>query len=229
MGTISAVLSQPRYLEMMATTTNLLDGLAIREDLLDGHVEFAHIVVPEAVLVPTHRLQQHILWAIDRQLERNVPFRVEIFVDDRSRLIGITKVQHQKLFAGSISSSHPKGSHENTHWVTCAALVLRCKTSSLDHGRLQDQPLGFRRRRPHRTFRPACPWGSTAIFTTAALEAAGYDMDHTVLRDGAPFVPRERHLMPQGRGGGRTPKQLYYDEAKHRLTNLENLEFLDEK
>jgi hypothetical protein len=58
-----------------------LNGLLVQEDLFEGEVELAEIVLAKAVLIPADDVENKAVGRVDRQLFDCVPFGVECLWD----------------------------------------------------------------------------------------------------------------------------------------------------
>lgn len=87
---------------------HLLHRLTIGKDILNDHIEFSQEVFAEAVSIPACSFKQHTLYAIYRQVEGDIPFRIEVLADRRGRLLSVSKIDYQILTTESmtVGSSH---------------------------------------------------------------------------------------------------------------------------
>ena len=79
------------------TQTHFLLGFSIGEDVFDSHIKFAKVVFSKTILVPANSFEKHAMSTIYWQVERNVPFRVEILADCWRRLLCISKIDDEEL------------------------------------------------------------------------------------------------------------------------------------
>jgi hypothetical protein len=78
-GDNAGLLARPLALETIPLW--FLNGLLVQEDLFEGEVEFAEIVLAEAVFVPADDVENEAVGRVDGQLFDCVPFGVECLRD----------------------------------------------------------------------------------------------------------------------------------------------------
>jgi hypothetical protein len=87
-----------------------LEHAAAREDVFQGNVEFAHVILSEAVFIPQDDFQEQALDPDDGEIEGLVPFRVQCLADDGGCFSGVTQRQNEILAGTCVSLDGASGS-----------------------------------------------------------------------------------------------------------------------
>lgn len=75
----------------------LLFSLAICKYVFHGHLKFAHVILPEPILVPANGTEHGTLFTHYGQIENLVPLRVEVFVYGRRSFLGVSEGENEVL------------------------------------------------------------------------------------------------------------------------------------
>lgn len=65
----------------------LLHSLPVLKDVFQSNIEFAEVVLPHTIFVPADSFEKEALYANHREIERDIPFRIESFADDGGRFL----------------------------------------------------------------------------------------------------------------------------------------------
>ena len=109
----------------------LLRNLTIVEYIFESDVKLSEVVLAHTVLVPAYSFKEQTLNTNDREVERDVPFWIEVLADNGGRLFCVAQCNNQELGSWSMSSKMEQRPGE-VYRVTCSALVCCCQIPGLD-------------------------------------------------------------------------------------------------
>ncbi len=71
--------------------------LTVRKYVFYRDVEFAHVVLAEAVFIPAHCFEEQTSWTQDWEIEGDHPLRIERLWERRGGLLRVAQSYHEKL------------------------------------------------------------------------------------------------------------------------------------